>query len=153
LTGQPVLSSIARARMMMVSRWSATKDAWTVVRTPLTVVIMPVCPVVVARISGRGPGSVRPVRVAFSRTERFAGTLVWRYQFEPGGTGTMVTESYEVTRPISRLGWFIIGRLYGLRDRRTDLRAGMQQTLQRIRETVEREDGPRHTSFHASTSQ
>jgi len=102
-------------------------------------------PVVIAAQPGR--------EFACSRTERFAGTFVWRYQFEPDGAGTMVTESYEVTRLISRLGWFIIGRLYGLRDRPTDLRAGMQQTLQRTRETAEREDGPRHTSFHASTSQ
>lgn len=89
---------------------------------------------------------------AFSRTERFAGTLVWRYQFEPDGTGTLVTESYEVTRPISRIGWFIIDRLAGLHDRRADLHRGMEKTLQRMRETVEREDVPRQNSFHASNS-
>ena len=87
-------------------------------------------PVVTAAEPGR--------EFAFSRTERLAGTLVWRYQLEPEGTGTRLTESYEVTRPVTRLGWFIIGRLYGLQDRRSDLRAGMQQTIQRIRETAER---------------
>jgi hypothetical protein len=96
----------------------------------------------------RGPAwKNRPVVVtaepgrefAFSRTEKFSGTLVWRYRFEPDGNGTRLTESYEVTRPVSRLGWFIIDRLFGCHDRRTELHAGMQQTLQRIRETAERD--------------
>ena len=43
--------------------------------------------------------------IAWSRTEPFAGTVLWRYRLELEGTGTRVTESYEVTRPISRLGW------------------------------------------------
>jgi hypothetical protein len=74
---------------------------------------------------------------AFSRTEKMAGTVVWRYRFEPEGGGTRVTESYEVTEPVSRLGWFVIERLYGGRDRRADLRAGMEQTLQRLRALAE----------------
>jgi hypothetical protein len=52
-----------------------------------------------------------------------------------------LTESYDVTRPVSRLGWFVIGRLYGCRDRRAELRAGMQQTVERICETAEHEAG------------
>jgi hypothetical protein len=88
-------------------------------------------PVVIAARPGR--------EFAFSRTEKFSGTLVWRYQFEADGTGTRLTESYEVTRPISRLGWFIIGRLFGCRDRRAELRAGMRQTVDRIRDTAERD--------------
>jgi ligand-binding SRPBCC domain-containing protein len=87
-------------------------------------------PVVITAESGR--------EFAFSRTEKLSGTLVWRYQFQPDGGGTRLTESYEVTRPISRLGWFIIDRLFGCHDRRAELRAGMGQTLQRIRETAER---------------
>lgn len=73
----------------------------------------------------------------FSRTEKMAGTLVWRYRFEPHGSGTRVTESYEVTEPLSRLGWFIIERFFGGTDRRGDLRTGMQQTLERIRAVAE----------------
>jgi hypothetical protein len=88
-------------------------------------------PVVIAAVPGR--------EFAFSRTERLAGTLVWRYLLEPDRDGTRVTESYEVTRPIPRLGWFVIGRIYGRRDRRADLRSGMQQTLHRIRERAERD--------------
>jgi len=88
---------------------------------------------------------------AFSRTEKLSGTLVWRYQLEPEGSGTRLTESYEVTRPISRLGWFIIDRLFGCHDRRTELHAGMQQTLQRIRETAERDITPGHTPPETTT--
>jgi hypothetical protein len=50
---------------------------------------------------------------AFSRTEKLSGTVAWRYRFEPEDGGTRVTESYDVTQPVSRLGWFVIGRLFG----------------------------------------
>src|SRR6478736_10154152 len=36
----------------------------------------------------------------FSRTEPFGGTVVWRYDFAPDGDGTLVTESYTVTKPV-----------------------------------------------------
>ncbi len=99
-------------------------------------------PVVTAAQPGR--------EFAFSRTERFSGTLVWRYRLEPDGGGTRLTESYEVTRPVSRLGWFIIGRLYGSRDRRAELRAGMLQTVERIRDTAEHEAEPHHSAPEAA---
>lgn len=101
--------------------------------------------------AGRGPDwhnepvitvADRGRELAFSRTERGAGTIVWRYVFTPEGTGTRVTESYEVTRSISLFGWFIIGVVYGNKDRRGDLRAGMRTTLDRLAATVER---PRQT--------
>ena len=101
-------------------------------------------PVVIAAQPGR--------ELAFSRTEKLSGTLVWRYRLEPEGTGTRLTESYQVTRPISRLGWFIIGRLFGCHDRRAELRAGMAQTLQRIRETAERDIKTGHTPPGAVTT-
>lgn len=41
---------------------------------------------------------------AFSRTELIGGTLEWRYVFTPEGSGTRVTESYEVTRPVPLIG-------------------------------------------------
>jgi hypothetical protein len=81
---------------------------------------------------------VEPGRAfAFARTEKFAGTVEWSYCFEPDPVGTTVTESYQVTRSLSPIGWFIIGTLFGRSDRRSDLRAGMEQTLQRMRESVE----------------
>jgi hypothetical protein len=69
---------------------------------------------------------------AFARTEPFGGTVEWRYRFEPDGDGTRVTESYEVTKNLSIVGWFIISTLYGLKDRQGDLRSGMEQTLERL---------------------
>lgn len=82
---------------------------------------------------------VEPGRAfAFARTEKFAGTVEWTYRFEPEGTGTRVTESYEVARPITPIGWFVIGGLFGRKDRRADLHAGMEQTLERMRAAVER---------------
>jgi hypothetical protein len=102
----------------------------------------------VARNSaGRGPDwNNKPVvtvadrgrEFAFARTERGAGTLVWRYRFTPEGSGTLVTESYEVTSPVALVGWFIIGVLYGNKDRRGDLRRGMTTTLERLARITER---------------
>ncbi len=75
---------------------------------------------------------------AFARTERFSGTVEWRYDFEPRGDATTITESYKVTKPIGRIGWFVIGTLFGCHDRRAELRRGMEQTLRRVREVAER---------------
>ena len=81
-----------------------------------------------------------PGRVfAFARTEPFGGTVAWRYELEPDGDETVVTESYEVQKPIGRVGWFIIGTLFARKDRRTDLRRGMTETLERLRTIAERE--------------
>ena len=74
---------------------------------------------------------------AFSRTELIGGTVVWRYVFTPEGSGTRVTESYEVTKPIPLIGWLGIGGIYGLKDRRSDLRRGMSATLERLALLVE----------------
>jgi len=96
---------------------------------------------------GRGPNwSNKPVivtadlgrEIAWARTEPFAGTLEWRYRFAPDGTGTRVTESYRVTKSLTIVGWFIIGTLYGMKDRRSDLRASMQATLDRLALIAER---------------
>jgi ribosome-associated toxin RatA of RatAB toxin-antitoxin module len=73
---------------------------------------------------------------AFRRTEPFSGTLVWRYRFEPVDGGTRVVESYEVHQPVSRLGWFVIERVFGDTDRRAALREGMRTTLERLRDAV-----------------
>jgi len=74
---------------------------------------------------------------AFARTEKFAGTVEWAYRFESEDGGTRVTESYTVTRPLSPIGWFVIGTLFGRKDRRGDLRHGMEQTLERMRAVAE----------------
>lgn len=92
-------------------------------------------PVVTAAVPGR--------EFAFSRTEAFAGTLVWRYRFAAEDGGTRVTESYEVTRPVTRLGWFVIERIFHAGDVRAGLRAGMETTLRRLKNTAERDAAPR----------
>jgi hypothetical protein len=86
-------------------------------------------PIVVAADPGR--------EFAFARTEPFVGTLAWRYRFEPVDGGTRITESYEVVRPISRFGWFLLDRVFRAGDRRAALRAGMATTLERLRTTAE----------------
>jgi hypothetical protein len=80
---------------------------------------------------------------AFARTEPFAGTIVWRYRFERDGSGTLITESYEVEKPVGRIGWFVIERIFRAGNRREVLRAGMQQTLVRIRDTAQRRSAAR----------
>jgi hypothetical protein len=96
--------------------------------------------------AGRGPNwhnnpvvtAADPGReFAFARTEPFAGTVAWRYRFEPEGEGTRVTESYKVTKKLTIVGWFIIGTLYGLKDRPSDLHASMVATLDRLAELTE----------------
>lgn len=97
------------------------------------------------KVPNRPPWTNKPVvtvvepgkRFAFDRTEPFGGTVRWTYEFEPDGAGTMVTESYQVTRKVSPVGWFIIGVLFNRKDRTADLRTGMEQTLQRVRAVVE----------------
>jgi hypothetical protein len=74
---------------------------------------------------------------AFVRTEPFAGTIAWRYRFEPVEHGTRVTESYEVERPVRRLGWFAIEKVYRGGIRRDVLRDGMRTTLERLRVAAE----------------
>jgi hypothetical protein len=99
------------------------------------------------KVPRRPPWNNRPVVVtadpgrefAISRTERFAGTLAWRYRMEPADGGTRVTESYEGTEPLTQFGWFVIGTLLGCKDRRSDLRRGMEETLRKVAAAAEKE--------------
>jgi len=98
------------------------------------------------KVPNRPPWTNKPVvtavepgrRFAFARTEKFAGTVEWSYEFEPDGDATTVTESYRVTEPISPIGWFIIGTLFNRKNRRADIQQGMQQTLERLRAVAEK---------------
>ncbi|RZU34357.1 SRPBCC family protein [Blastococcus saxobsidens] len=74
---------------------------------------------------------------AFARTEPMAGTVVWRYRLEEQGGGTRVIESYEVERPVTRVGWFVIERIFRAGNRRTELRQGMETTLARLKAVAE----------------
>jgi uncharacterized protein YndB with AHSA1/START domain len=75
--------------------------------------------------------------ISWARSEPFGGTVEWSYRFEPVDGGTQVTESYRVTKPIGHIGWLIIGTMSATKDRRGQLRTGMQQTLQRLKAAVE----------------
>lgn len=74
---------------------------------------------------------------AFERSEVGGGTVEWRYDIEPDGAGAKVTESYRVVKPLTRFGWFIISVVMNAQDRQGALRAGMAQTLERMRAVVE----------------
>jgi hypothetical protein len=57
----------------------------------------------------------------------------WRYQFEPSGDGTDVTESFELPDHIgTRIYWLLAGRARGRTNRN-----GMRETLERIKSVVE----------------
>jgi hypothetical protein len=75
--------------------------------------------------------------ISWARSEPFGGTVEWSYRFEPVDGGTQVTESYRVTKPIGHIGWLIIGTMSATKDRRGQLRTGMEQTLQRLKAAVE----------------
>ena len=102
---------------------------------------------------GRAPSNKPVVTVAnpasefaFRRTVPLAGTVEWRYRFVPENGATRVIESYTVIKPITALGWFIIGTIYGEKDRKTTLRADMHETLRRIKAAIECEPGNMHGS-------
>jgi uncharacterized protein YndB with AHSA1/START domain len=57
----------------------------------------------------------------------------WRYRFEPSGTGTDVTESFELNdTPALRIYWTLLGWARGRTNRN-----GMRTTLERIKAVAE----------------
>ena len=57
----------------------------------------------------------------------------WRYELEPSGEGTSVTESYELASNIAtKIYWTLLGWARGKTNRK-----GMEQTLERIKAVVE----------------
>ncbi len=62
----------------------------------------------------------------------------WRYQFEPALGGTDLTESFELVGDLPWYISFVQRSLMGIKDRRADLEAGMQRTLERIKAVAER---------------
>lgn len=74
---------------------------------------------------------------ASSRTVPLAGTVLWRYLLESNGDRTRLTESYTVVKPVTRIGWSLIRRVFGRNDRRDDLRRGITETLRRVSAAAE----------------
>jgi hypothetical protein len=63
----------------------------------------------------------------------------WTYRLEAEGTGTKITESFEMLRDIRWYYAFAERWLMRITDRRADLERGMAETLQRIKQVVEAE--------------
>jgi len=103
-------------------------------------------PVVGARFKGtnkRGlvKWSTKPTVVVADPGREFAfdvGTDTrWTYRFEPAGTGTTLTESFEMLRDLRWYYAFFERWLMRVADRRADLERGMATTLERIKRVVE----------------
>ena len=86
-------------------------------------------PVVTAADPGR--------EFAFNRSGPGIGSYTWRFVLEPTATGTRVTESYDVERPLPKAMAWLTARWVGSSDRDADLREGMQTTLARIKAAAE----------------
>jgi Polyketide cyclase / dehydrase and lipid transport len=61
----------------------------------------------------------------------------WTYRFEPEGTGTRLTESFEMLRDLRPQYAFFERWVMRIKDRRADLVRGMTVTLERIKRVVE----------------
>ena len=85
--------------------------------------------------------------VEFSFRRRVAGNVVvWRYRMRPEGTGTVLSESYEVLTPTpAALNWVVLAMM-GVRDRHADLMDGMRVTLDRVRFAAEGTDIDRRSA-------
>ena len=77
----------------------------------------------------------RPREFAFATMNGDEQGTVWRYRIEPGGGGTILTESFEaVSAP-----WLItFAEKYILRNRQAQLEEGIDATLARIKAIAER---------------
>lgn len=94
----------------------------------------------------RGPSwSNRPVvtvaepgrEFAFNREGAAIGSYTWSYELVPTGTGTRITESFRVERPMPRLVAWMSEKLTGSTDRDADLHDGMVTTLTRLKAAAE----------------
>ena len=87
--------------------------------------------------------STKPTVVVADSGREFAfevGTDVrWTYRFDVEGTGTRLTESFEMLRDLRWYYAFAERWLMGVKDRRADLERGMTVTIERIKRVVESE--------------
>jgi len=103
-------------------------------------------PVVGARFKGtnkRGlvKWSTKPTVVVADPGREFAFDVDtdtrWTYRFAAEGTGTMLTESFEMLRDLRWYYAFAERWLMRVKDRRADLEQGMVTTLEHIKSVVE----------------
>ena len=76
---------------------------------------------------------------AFNRSGLAIGSYTWRYTLAATETGTRVTESYDVERPLPKAMNWLTEKWTGSSDRDADLHEGMQVTLSRIKAAAEQE--------------
>ncbi len=69
---------------------------------------------------------------AFNRKGPGIGSYTWRYRMEGTATGTRLTESCEVDKPVPKAMNWLTEKWTDSSDRDADLRNGMQTTLERI---------------------
>ena len=67
------------------------------------------------------------------------GETTWRYRFEPSGSGTDVTESFEIVKEPGAIAKFFTKMGTGLpwSEREADMQRGMEQTLANLRAAAE----------------
>src|SRR6476661_2133510 len=97
------------------------------------------------RRNGRGPVYWTTCRIVACERDRVFGFTVdlrgkpvntWRYELQPNGDGTDVTESFELANTaMNRVYWKLAGRARGRTNRN-----GMRTTLERVRAVVEAAD-------------
>ena len=85
--------------------------------------------------------STKPKVVAADPGREFAfdieSDIRWTYRFEGDGTGTRVTESFEMLRDLRWYYAFFERWVMRIKDRRADLERGMTVTLERIKRVIE----------------
>ena len=74
---------------------------------------------------------------AFNRHGPGIGSYTWRYVVEPTGSGTRLTESFDVERPLPKAMTWLTEKWVGSSDRDADLHEGMEVTLSRIKAAAE----------------
>jgi hypothetical protein len=74
---------------------------------------------------------------AFNRSGPGIGSYTWRYVMELAGTGTLLTESYQVGRHLWPVMTWITEQWTGSSDLDADLQRGMTTTLARIKAAAE----------------
>lgn len=90
--------------------------------------------------------STKPVVVAADPGHEFAfevgSDTRWRYGFEADGTGTRLSESFEMLRDIRWYYAWAERWLMRVDDRQADLEHGMTETIERIKRVIEGRPSP-----------
>jgi hypothetical protein len=97
--------------------------------------------------------STKPVVIAADPGREFAfdvgADTRWTYRLDADGSGTKVTESFEMLRDVPWFYAFAERWLMRITDRKADLERGMAATLERVKRVVE-SDAPGASSSAAS---